>query len=135
MSAGGHDQVYDGGVTNMNPEGDLREDVREAIEQAWPEGVVEMTFDSEESYFQDVYSKLRAAIQRLKGARLVHERQPDGGPVWFDGSDPEEDPPDDSVPSRSYHLFFVCPEGDEFTYETEMEIPAEPHRRGRLERR
>ena len=104
----------------------LREDVREAIERACPDGVAEMTFDSDESYFWDVHLELRAAMQRLKGARLVHERQPDGGPIWFDGSDPEEDPPDDHVPSRSYHLFFVCPEGEVFTYECEIENLAEP---------
>jgi hypothetical protein len=104
-----------------NPGADLRQDVREAIERAWPDGVVEMAFDSDESYFRDVYPKLGAAIQRLKGARLVHEREPEGRPVWFDHSDPEEDPPDDRERSRSYHLFFVCPEGKAFTYETEIE--------------
>jgi hypothetical protein len=30
------------------------------------------------------------------------------------------------LPSRSYHLFFVCPEGEAFTYETEIESIAEP---------
>jgi hypothetical protein len=109
-----------------NPGADLREDVREAIERAWPDGVLEMAFDSDESYFRDVYPKLGAAMQRIKGARLVHEREPDGGPFWFDGSDPEEDPPDDHVRPRSYHLFFVCPEGEAFTYQCEIESPAEP---------
>ena len=62
-----------------NPGADLREDVRETIERAWPDGVVEMAFNSDESYFWDVYPKLEAAIQRLKGARLVHEHKPEGG--------------------------------------------------------
>jgi hypothetical protein len=109
-----------------NPGAGLREDVREAVERACPDGVVEMAFDSDESYFWDVHPELRAAMQKLKGARLVHEREADGGPIWFDSSDPEEDPPDDSVPSRSYHLFFVCPEGEAFTYECEIESLAEP---------
>jgi hypothetical protein len=109
-----------------NPGADPREDVREAIERAWPNGVVEMAFDSDESYFFDVCPKLGAAIRRIKGAQLVHEREPQGEPVWFDHSDPEEDPPDDHERSRSYHLFFVCPEGEPFTYETEMESLAEP---------
>ena len=78
-----------------------REDVRQSIERAWPEGVVEMVFHSDESYFWDIYPKLRTAIQRLKGARLVHERVPDGGPTWFDDSDPEEDPADGEVRPRS----------------------------------
>jgi hypothetical protein len=109
-----------------NPDADPRRDVREAIERAFPDGVVEMAFDSDESYFWDVHPKLGAAIQRLKGARLVHEREAEGGPIWFDDSDPEEDPPDDHVRPRSYHLFFVCPKGEAFTYECEIESLAEP---------
>ncbi len=104
-----------------NPDAGLREDAREAVDRAWPEGVVDMAFDADESYFWDVYPKLAAAVQRIKGARLVHEREPEGGPVWFDHSDPEEEPPDDQERSRSYHLFFVCPEGQAFVYETEMQ--------------
>jgi len=45
-------------TTRRNPGPDLREDVREAIEHAWPDGVVEMAFDSDESWFQDVHPKL-----------------------------------------------------------------------------
>jgi len=84
-----------------------------------------MAFDSDESYFWHVYPKLAAGIQRLRGARLAHEREPEGALVWFDDSDPEDDPPDEQERSRSYHLFFVCPEGKAFTYETEIESLAE----------
>ena len=66
-------------TTRRDPGSDLREDVREAIERAWPDGVVEMAFDSDESWFQDVYPKLVSAIQRIKGAQLVREREPEGG--------------------------------------------------------
>ena len=114
-------------TTRRNPGSDLREDVREAIERAWPDGVVEMAFDSDESWFRDVYPKLASAIRRIRGAQLAHEREPEPVPVWFDHSDDDEDPPDDQEPSRSYHLFFVCPEGDAFNYETEIEGIAEPH--------
>jgi hypothetical protein len=110
----------------QNPDAGLRKDVRDAIERVWPTGVMEMAFDSDESYFWNVHPKLGAAIQRLKGARLEHEREPGGEPVWFDDSDPEEDPPDNQKFSRSYHLFFVCPEGEAFTHETEIESFAEP---------
>jgi len=79
-------------TTRRDPGSDLREDVREAIERAWPDGVVEMAFDSDESWFQDVYPKLVSAIQRIKGAQLVREREPEGGPVWLDHSDADEDP-------------------------------------------
>jgi hypothetical protein len=85
-----------------------------------------MAFDSDESWFWVVYPKLASAVRRIRGAQLVHEREPEGGPVWFDRSDAEEDPPDDQEPSRSYHLFFVCPEGEAFNYETEIEGIAEP---------
>lgn len=114
-------------VTRRRNEGaGLRDDVRQAIERAWPDGMVEMAFNSDESYFWDVYPKLAAAFQRFRGAQLVHERKPDGGPVWFDHSDPVEDPPDDQERSRSYHLFFVCPQGKAFAYQTEIESYAEP---------
>ncbi|MFN0104478.1 MAG: hypothetical protein ACKV2U_20625 [Bryobacteraceae bacterium] len=102
------------------------EGVHEAIERVWPSGVVEMKFDADESYFWDIYPKLATSIQRLKGAELVHERKPEGGPIWFDESDPDEDPPDDQERSRSYHLFFVCPEGEAFTYDVELDGLADP---------
>ncbi len=106
----------------MNPgSDDLRADIREAIERVWPGGVVEMTFDPDESWFHDVYQKLATAIRRIKGVLPVYEREPDGGPVWFDDSEPEEDPPDDQQPSRSWHQFFVSPEGQAFAFETEIE--------------
>lgn len=104
----------------------LRQDVQEAIERLWPHGVVDMDFDSEGSYFWDVYPKLAKALARIKGARLVHEREPDGEPDWWDESDREEDPSDDIGSSRSYHLFFLSPEGEAFAYETETEAWLEP---------
>jgi len=55
----------------------------------------------------------------------VHEREPEGGPAWFDDSDPEVDSPGIQEASRSYHLFFVCPEGEAFNYETEIVSIAE----------
>jgi hypothetical protein len=101
----------------------LREDVREAIERVWPHGVVDMDFDSEDSYFWDVYPKLAKAFARIKGTRLVHEREPKDE---LDRSDFDEDLPDDIEYSRSYHLFFLSPEGEAFTYETEIEPLGEP---------
>jgi hypothetical protein len=64
--------VYDGGCTMRNPDAHLRDDVREAIDRAFPEGVVEMAFDSDESYFWDVHPELgggdRAPQRRTAGA-------------------------------------------------------------------
>jgi hypothetical protein len=95
--------------------------VQEAIDRVWPDGIVELSFDSDESYFYEIYPKLSSAFHRLRNARLVQEREADGGPIWWDQSDPEEDPPDEVEHSRSYHLFFVSPEGKAFTFETEAE--------------
>jgi len=103
----------------------LRRDVQEAIDRVWPDGIVELSFDSDESYFYEVYSKLSRAFRRIRDGRLVQEREADGGPIWWDQSDPEEDPPDEIERSRSYHLFFISPEGKAFTFETEAEGFAE----------
>ena len=92
------------------PNSSQRKDVREALDRLWPEGLVEMSFDSDESYFWVVLPKLQRAFHRIPHAQLLQEREPAGGPIWWDGSDPEEDPPDEQVRSRSYHLFFVSPE-------------------------
>jgi hypothetical protein len=99
----------------------LRKDVREAIDRVWPDGIVELSFDPDESYFCEVHPKLRRAFHGIPHAQLRQEREADGGPIWWDDSDPEEDPPDEQRRSRSYHSFFVSPEGAAFTYETETE--------------
>ena len=108
------------------PDDGLRKDVREAINRAWPGDLVEIGFDSEESYFWDVYPKLAAAMRKIKGAKLVHERKPQTERDWSHDSDEDENPPDEMDSTRSYHLFFVCPEGEEFHFESEIESYAEP---------
>ena len=104
----------------------LRKDVQEAMDRVWPDGIVEMSFDPDESYFCGVHLKLQRAFHRIPHAQLLQEREAEGGPMWWDNSDPEEDPPDEQRRSRSYHLFFVSPEGAAFTFETEAECIAEP---------
>ncbi len=99
----------------------LRRDVREAIERIWPDGIVEMPFDLDESYFFELHPKLSRALRRIRSTRPTHEREAEGGPVWWEESDPEEDPPDEIERERSYHIFFVSPEGEGFTFETEAE--------------
>jgi hypothetical protein len=108
----------------------LRADVKDVIDRVWPGGIVEMSFDPDESYFYEVHPKLPRAFHHIKNVHLVHEREADGGPVWWDQSDPEEDPPDEIERSRSYHLFFVSPEGKNFEFETEAEGFAEPELTG-----
>ncbi|PYV32056.1 MAG: hypothetical protein DMG09_24895 [Acidobacteria bacterium] len=99
----------------------LREDVLKAIKRVWPDNLVEMTFDSEESYFWDIHPRLTRALERIKGADLLLEREAKGEPIWHEGVDRDEDPPADFTTSRSYHLFFVSPKGEAFMFETETE--------------
>ena len=74
----------------------LRRDVQEAVDRIWPDGIVEMPLDPDESYFIGLHPKLSRALRRIRNTRLVYEREPDGEPVWWEESDPEEDPPDKS---------------------------------------
>jgi hypothetical protein len=104
----------------------IRRDVREAIDRVWPNGVVDMSFDPDESYFSPLHPKLSRSLGRIRNARLVYEHDADGGPVWWEESDPEEDPPNEVERERSYHTFFVSPEGEGFTFETEAEGITEP---------
>jgi hypothetical protein len=100
--------------------------VQEAVDRIWPDGIVEMPLDPDESYFIGLHPKLSRALRRIRNTRLVYEREADGGPVWWEESDPEEDPPDEIERSRSYHTFFVSPDGEGFTFETEAEGITEP---------
>jgi hypothetical protein len=87
----------------------LRKDRNDAIERLWPGGLVEMNVDYEDSWFFDLQPELTRALQGLKGCSLPFEHEAKGEPVWWDESNPEEDPPDDAVRDRSYHLYFVAP--------------------------
>lgn len=102
----------------------LRPDVVAAIERAWPDGLIEMSFDSEESWFWQVRSNLARAFHRLDGARLLHEREAELVREWTDADD--DDSPCDCELSRSYHLFFVSPEDDAFAFKSSIETEAEP---------
>jgi len=104
----------------------LRKDVQEAIDRAWPAGLVELSFDPDESYFCEVNPKLSQALRRIPHAQLLQEREAEGRPIWWDNSDPEEDPPDEHKHARSYHLFFISPEDAAFRFEAEAEGIAEP---------
>jgi hypothetical protein len=76
--------------------------------------------------FFELHPKLSRALRRIRKTRLVYEREADGGPVWWEQSDPEEEPPDEIERSRSYHTFFASPDGEGFTFETEDEGTREP---------
>jgi hypothetical protein len=104
----------------------LRKDVQDMLDRTWPDGVVELSIGPEDSYFCDLHPKLSRALRSIRKTSLGYEREAFGDPVWFEGSDPEEDPPDDIEQSRSYHTFFVTPDGEAFTFETEAEGLEEP---------
>lgn len=108
----------------MNRRTRVPKSIAEAIDQAWPDGVVEM-IDTDEAPFWDTYSALRARLSRIPGSDLVYERKAAGGPRWEEGSDPDEDPPEWSEPTRSYHLFFLSPSGQRFCFDTETIEPDE----------
>jgi hypothetical protein len=103
----------------------LRKDVQEAIDRVWPAGTVEMPFEWDDSYFHRVQKKLSGTFDRIPHARLF-EREAEREPIWWDDADPEDDLPDNMERSRSYHVFFVSPDGEAFAYETEIETVNEP---------
>jgi hypothetical protein len=103
----------------------LSKEVKGAIDRVWPDRIVEMAFDSDESYFHKVHATLSMAFARIPRTRLVSEREAEGGPAWWDDADPEEGLGAYTEPSRSYHVFFVSPDGEAFTYETEIETEPE----------
>jgi hypothetical protein len=80
-----------------------------------------MSVDYESSWFLKLRPKLARAFKGLKGAHLLFEREAEGDPVWWPESDPDPEPPDECQASRSYHVYFVVPDGDafEFTIATE----------------
>jgi hypothetical protein len=103
----------------------LRPDVAAAIEKAWPDGEVGMSFDSEESWFWEAHLTLAGALHHIEGARLLYEREAEEEPSWMDSDDDDDIPIDGDFP-RSYHLFFVSPADGAFELETETENETEP---------
>ena len=99
----------------------LRKDIQEAIERLWPSRVVELSVDFEDSWFVKPRPKLTRALRSLKGSQLLFEREAEGDPVWWPESDPDQAPPDECAPDRSYHLYFIVPDGDAFEFTTESE--------------
>jgi hypothetical protein len=83
-------------VSARHEDAGLRDDVREAIELSLPDGVVDLTFDPDDSYFWDVQPKLEAALAKVGSAMLLYERD-----VQHEGQ------------SWSYFLYFVGPEAGE----------------------
>ncbi len=104
---------------------DIPKHIVEAMVRAWPDGVVEMSIDSEDAYFWDIYPKLKRDLMRIKGANLLYEREPAGKPYSDEGPDPDENLPLWVDETYSYHVFVISPADEKFTYETETMEPDE----------
>lgn len=104
---------------------DLPPHIVAALRKAYPDDLIEMPIVYEENPFWETYDKLEYSLSSLTGARLIYEHEPHGESHWNPGSDPDEDPPDWDEHSRSYHVFFLSPNGARFKYETEHEVLGE----------
>ena len=118
-------------IQRESHDADIRADVVKAIEEAFPNDVVDMMFDPDESHLADVYPKLRRKLSKVKGANLLYERAPDGGPGWAEQRrwyDDELDELDDFFSdglSSSYYLFFVGLSNDRYKWGVELEALVE----------
>jgi hypothetical protein len=101
----------------------IPEDVAAAIEECWPDGVIEQ-FDTDESYFYDIQEKLERDLRKISGASLLWQTEPEDDRSHWDDDDDDEPPP--SPEFQSYHVFFLAPQGTEFEFQTETEDLEEP---------
>jgi hypothetical protein len=115
----------------------IREDLLEALDNAFPHDTIELWYSSDESYLDDVCEELRANLSQLETASLDYERDWQGDeprfedmqgvlPFRFEEGDLDEDEPVPGDPLEdlcySYHLFFLGLKEDKFHYECENEI-------------
>jgi hypothetical protein len=107
----------------MGPER-IPKDVAAAIDECWPDGVIE-EFDTDESFFYDIHAKLERDLRKIPGAALLWQTEAEHAPDYWDDDDDDELPPP-GPDFQSYHVFFLAPQGQEFEFETEIEIPEEP---------
>jgi hypothetical protein len=84
-----------------------------------------MPVDSDAAPFWDVYPRLKAALSGIPRGAVLYEREPRGGPVSGETSNPDEDPPDWHAESRSYCLFFVSAMDERFKFATDTIEPDE----------
>ena len=104
---------------------ELPKHLADAIRDAWPDGVIDVSVDRDDAPFWDVYQKLKAALSRFRRSAIFFEREPEGGPRWDETSNPDEDPPDWHDASRSYGLFFVSSIDERLRFETDTNEPDE----------
>jgi hypothetical protein len=100
----------------------IPEDVAAAIEECWPDGVIE-EFDTDESFFHDIHAKLERDLRKIPGASLLWQTEAEDDSAYWDDDD---EPPPSGPDFQSYHVFFLAPQGSEFEFETETENLEEP---------
>ncbi len=104
---------------------DLPKNIADAIRQAWPDGVVDMTQNSDAGPLRDVYPRLKASLSRIRGARVLYERGTQSVPNPEKSSEAGQVSPDWDEGWRSYRLFFVSPANRRFEFDTETIEPDE----------
>lgn len=104
---------------------DLPKHIAEAIREAWPDGMIDMSVDCDDAPFWEVYPKLKAALSHIRRGVVFYEREPEGGPRWGETSNPDADPPDWHDESRSYCLFFVSSTDERLKFATDTIEPDE----------
>jgi len=105
--------------TNTN----IRNDILEAIDRAFPGKIVEDTRDpDEEDYLCELYPRLQGELSRINGAAILYERDPSGltgesGEFdWGEVADGEHEDPPESDHWSSYHLLFLGLTDKSFRY-------------------
>ncbi|HXM43866.1 MAG TPA: hypothetical protein VN924_21715 [Bryobacteraceae bacterium] len=106
----------------------IPQDVAAAIDECWPDGVIE-EFDRDESYFHDIHAALQRDLRKISAAQLVWQTEAENARAYWDtdsDGDDADDLPPDGPDYQSYHVFFLAPKGSEFEFETDTESLEEP---------
>ena len=90
----------------------IPKDVAVAINECWPDGVVE-PFATDESYFHATHPRLEQDLRNIRGGSLLWQTEEEIAAGW----DTEKDEPPSSDGWQSYHVFFLSPGGEEFRFE------------------
>ena len=94
------------GAHSARRDTNLRRDVQEAFDRIWPDGIVEMPFDPDESYCFELQPKLSRAFRHIRNTGLLYEREADG--ACLVGRSPMLDAFVFREPVREGHVFLTC---------------------------
>lgn len=103
----------------------IRKDILETLDELFPDNVIDICDDPDESYLNDIYEELRAELSRIETAAIDYERDWRGDdpknydqPIEWRFEEGEDEEPEFSDPlDYSYHLFFLGLKGEQFRYE------------------